>query len=115
MFSVTSRYQGLPTATHRLPDGRTVVYVRRRFCPHPEDLTPIGVHVISPGERNRLDLVAAGEIGDPERWWQIADANRAMDPDALTGPPGRHLRITLPAGLPQGGGVLTVPAGGGRG
>ena len=109
MFSVTSRYQGLPTATHQLPDGRTVVYVRRRFLPRPEDLSPIGSHVVTPAERNRLDLVAAVEFDDAQRWWQIADANRADDPDELTVAPGRVLRITLPAGLPLGGGLLGVP------
>ena len=109
MFTATSRYQGIPTATCELPDGRTVVYVRRRFLPPPEDLTPIGSHVVTSGERNRLDLVATAELGDPELSWQVADANRAMDPDDLTLVPGRRLRITLPAGLPSGGGLFGVP------
>lgn len=111
MFSATSRYQGIPTATYQGPDGRTVVYVLRRFLPQPEDLSPIGAHVVTPGQRNRLDLVAAEELGDPELSWQIADANRAMDPDELTTQPGRRLRITLPTGLPRGGGLLGVPRG----
>jgi hypothetical protein len=112
MFSVTSRYQGIPTATHVLPDGRTVVYVRRRFVPHPEDMAQIGEHVVAPGER--LDQVAAAEFGDPEQAWRIADANRAMDPEELTTTPGRRLRVTLPPGLPQGG-TLGAALGGGPG
>lgn len=107
MFSATSRYQGIATATHRRPGGRDVVYVRRRFMPQPEDLVQIGEHVVGP--RERLDLVAAEELGDPEQAWRIADANRAMNPGELTALPGRRLRITLPAGLPQGGGMLALP------
>ena len=95
MFTSTSRYSGLPVATHRLPDGRTVTYVRRRFVPKPEDLTPLGVHVVLPGER--LDRIAFVELGAAELAWRIADANRALDPDELA-VAGRRLRITLPAG-----------------
>jgi hypothetical protein len=101
MFSITSRYQGIPTAVHTFGDGRAVTFVRRRFVPHPEDLAQIGVHEVRPGERP--DLIAGQEFGDPEQWWRIADANRALDPDELVARPGRRLRITLPAGLPGGG------------
>ncbi|WP_433727425.1 hypothetical protein ACQP2Y_12370 [Actinoplanes sp. CA-051413] len=111
MFSVASRYQPVPTATYELPGGRTVVYVRRRLLPRPEELTTIGVHIVGPAEHNRLDLVAAVELDDPQQWWQLADANRATDPDDLTTPAGRVLRITLPAGLPSGGGLFGVPHG----
>jgi hypothetical protein len=111
VFTVTSRYQGIPTATYQLPDGRMVVYVRRWFLPHPEDLAQIGEHVVQAGERYRLDLIAAKEIDNAELAWQIADANRAMDPDDLTTPPGRRLRVTLPAGIPRGGGLLGAPHG----
>jgi hypothetical protein len=94
MFAITSRYQGLPTATHRLPDGRAVTYVRRRFVPRPEDLTLLREHVVVAGER--LDAIAFGELGDAELAWQVADANRAFDPGELA-VTGRKLRITLPA------------------
>ncbi len=113
MFTASSRYHGIPTTAGQLPDGRTVVYVRRRFLPHPEDLALIGQHLVQPGER--LDLIAFKEFGDPEQAWRIADANRAMRPDDLTDLPGWLLRITLPAGLPQGSGLLAVPGGVGRG
>jgi hypothetical protein len=113
MFAITSRYQGIPTATHSSPDGRRVTYVRRRFLPHPEDLTRIGEHVVRPGDR--LDRIAGQEFGDAEQSWRIADANRVMDPDELTTEPGRHLRITLPANVGLAGGVLTVPGSVGNG
>lgn len=102
MFSITSRYNGVPTAT--LGD---VTYVRRRFLPQPDELARIGEHVVAVGER--LDHIAAKEFGDPEQAWRIADSNRAMDPEELA-VPGRRLRITLPPGLPQGGGVLSPAA-----
>jgi hypothetical protein len=107
MFALTSRYYGIATAAFRLPDGRTVIYVRRRFLPQPEDLVQTGEHVVTAGERP--DLVAAKELGDPEQAWRIADANRVSDPGDLTAQPGRRLRITLPSGLPPGGGMLAVP------
>jgi hypothetical protein len=102
MFPVTSRYNGIPTAT--LGD---VVYVRRRFLPQPDQLAQIGEHVVVVGER--LDLISAREFGDPEQAWRIADANRAMDPTELE-VPGRRLRITLPAGLPGGATAAFDPA-----
>ena len=109
MFSLTSRYQGISTAMLELPDGRTVVYVRRRLLPRPEDLTQIGEHVVRRGER--LDHIAFAEFGDAEQWWRIADAHRYTRLDDLT-VAGRRLRITLPVGLPRGGLVPPTPGGG---
>ena len=106
MLAITSRYYAIDTATYTSGEGRTVVYVRRRFVPQPEALAQLGQHVVQPGERNRLDLVAARENLSSELWWQLADANRAMDPDELTQTAGRVLRVTLPAGIPQGAGML---------
>lgn len=97
----TSRYSGTEVAVHVGADGREVTYLRRRFCPHPEDLALLGEHVVSVGER--LDVLTATELGDPEQFWRIADANRAVRPDALTESPGRRLRITAPEGFPGSG------------
>jgi nucleoid-associated protein YgaU len=102
MFSITSRYAGIPTAVH---NGS--VYVKRRFLPQPNELAQIGEHTVRPGER--LDHIAGQEFGDAEQWWQIADANRAMDPDELTVEPGRRLRITLAAGVPAGATAFATP------
>jgi len=97
-FPPTSRYYGIDTATLKSGDGRTVVYVRRRFLPPPERFALVQEHVVSEGER--LDQVAAKYMGDPEVFWRIADANAAMRPEALTEVVGRRLRITLPEGIP---------------
>ncbi|MFE3389310.1 LysM domain-containing protein [Streptomyces anulatus] len=98
MFELTSRYHGIATEIWTAPDGRTVTYVRRRFLPQPDELAPLGEHVVVGGDR--LDLIAARHFGDPDQDWRIADAHRMVRPDDLTATPGRRLRITLPAGLP---------------
>lgn len=97
-FPPTSRYAGVEVAKLELPDGRVVAYVRRRFIPQPERFALLREHVVHAGER--LDQIAAIHLGDPEQAWRIADANAAMSLEELTEPPGRRLRITLPAGVP---------------
>lgn len=108
MFSATSRYHDLPTATYTMPDGRVVIYVRRRMLPDPASLTPTGTHLVRDGER--LDHVAAAELGDPELFWRIADAQRVLDP-AEPARPGRLLLVTLPAGMPFGAPTTGVTGG----
>lgn len=97
-FPPSSRYADVEIAKLELPDGRTVAYLRRRFIPPPERFALLREHVVQAGER--LDQIAAIHLGDPEQSWRIADANGAASPDELTEPPGRRLRITLPAGVP---------------
>ena len=97
-FPPTSRYAPIATATLKTADGREVVYVKRRFVPAPESLAKVREHIVQAGDR--LDNVTAQQIGDPEQFWQVADANAAFDPAELTAEPGRRLRITLPQGVP---------------
>ena len=97
-FPPTSRYFGIETTTFTGPDGAPVSYLRRRFVPDPSRFATLVEHVVV--EEERLDTIAARYMGDPEAFWRIADANAAMDPQDLTTPPGRRLRITLPEGLP---------------
>jgi hypothetical protein len=97
LFPPTSRYYNLPTQTLTTPDGRTLVYLSRRFCPPPEALTQRAEHTVT--ARDRIDNLAAAYLGDPELAWQICDANRAMRPADLCAEPGRRLRITLPPGI----------------
>ncbi len=97
-FPPTSRYHGIETATLESADGRTIIYVRRRFCPSPERFAFLQEHVVTQGER--LDNITAHYLGDPEQFWRICDANNAMRPDELTETIGRRLRITLPEGIP---------------
>ncbi|WP_322755291.1 LysM domain-containing protein [Frankia sp. Cas3] len=109
MFPPTSRYAGIDTAEHLLADGRTVVHLRRRFPPSPESLATVAMHTVVDGDR--LDNVTARYLGDPEQFWQVCDANRAMRPDELTERPGRRLRITLPVGISGISGISGTGAG----
>lgn len=95
-FPVTSRYYRIATATLQKADGTSVAYLKRRIIPPAESLTLITEHQVKQGDR--MDNLAAAYIGDPEQFWQIADANNAMKPEELTDDHGSWLRITQPAG-----------------
>jgi hypothetical protein len=96
-FAPSSRYAGIEIATMVDASGQMVVYVRRRFVPQPEQFSSIGEHMVASGER--LDNIAALYFGDPELFWRICDANRALRPEELTETAGRRLLITLPQGV----------------
>jgi hypothetical protein len=97
VFSPTSRYAGLPTATITVtgPDGaeHEVTCVRRRLLPRPEDHTMLSEHTLAPGER--LDHVAARYLGDPVQFWRLCDATDVLRPAELE-EPGQRLRISMP-------------------
>ncbi|MCK9495118.1 MAG: LysM domain-containing protein [Dehalococcoidia bacterium] len=99
-FEQNSRYYGLPIARYERPGADPIPYVRRRFIPPVERYTEVERHHVQQGDR--IDRLAAHYLGDPERYWQIADANAAMDPADLTATPGDQISITLPDGI--GGG-----------
>ena len=94
MFGPTSRYYAIPVSTLETSDGRTVAYVRRRFAPQPETLSLVHYYTVTEGER--LDNIAAVQIGDPELFWRVCDANLALRPEELLARPGRRLLIPLP-------------------
>ena len=102
-FPPNSRYAAVEVVVHTEPGGREIAHLRRRFCPDPDQLVQISSHTVTQGER--LDRISAQEIGDPLQFWQIADANRAVRPAALTERLGRRLRITLPEGFGGGAGA----------
>lgn len=91
MFDHTSRYYELETATLITPEGRHLSYKRRRFLPQAETLSRVLEMRVKEGDR--LDTLAADLLGDPEQYWQICDANNAMNPFDLTGEIGRTLHI----------------------
>lgn len=96
-FPAESRYHGVPTRSFTAPDGRKLPYLARRLVPPPEAFATLSYRVVVEGER--LDQVAAQTIGDPEAFWLLCDANRAVWAEELE-EPGRELRLTLPAGVP---------------
>jgi hypothetical protein len=98
IFPPTGRYFGIETATLVVGEGKTILYLKRRFVPGPERFALLQEHVVKQGDR--LDNVTAHYLDDPEQFWRVCDANRAMRPDGLTETIGRRLRITLPEGIP---------------
>ena len=94
MFEPTSRYARLETATFTAADGRAIAYKRRRFLPRGEEM-PLLVEVIV-SQSDRLDLITARTLGDPEQFWRVCDANNAMNPTDLTATPGLTLRVPVP-------------------
>ena len=96
--AANSRYAATETATHTLPDGREVVYLRRRFVPSPENFALLQEHFVVEGDR--LDVLTARYLGDPEQFWRVCDANGALLSDDLTAAAGSVIRITLPEGVP---------------
>jgi len=97
-FPPTSRYHGIESATRETADGRTIVYLRRRFVPSPERFALLQEHTVTEGDR--LDNITAQYLGDPEQFWRICDANGVMNPDELTETIDGRIRITLPEGIP---------------
>ena len=94
MFDPASRYYTVETVQLTAPDGRVVSYKRRRFLPQGEAM-PLLVEVIVT-EGDRLDVITARTLGDPEQFWRVADANDAMNPADLTAEVGRALRVPIP-------------------
>jgi hypothetical protein len=88
MFFKGSRYQ--QTESKSLVDsrGREVRYKLVRFIP---DTRPAYGYAVLAADR--LDNVAFAVFHDPERFWRICDANRAMWPPELTSEPGRIIGI----------------------
>ena len=93
-----SRYASIETTTVTLADGRKVPCLRRRFVPSPEHFALLQEHFVVEGDR--LDVITARYIGDPEQFWRICDANPVLHPDELTATVGSAIRITLPEGVP---------------
>jgi nucleoid-associated protein YgaU len=82
-----SRYKNVGVYQAQDATGRTVNALNIRFIP----VTPAGyLHTFTIDER--LDLLAYRFYGNPEKFWLIADANTAMDPEDLT-QPGNQLLI----------------------
>ena len=82
-----SRYQGVSVLTVTRPDGQSVAAFGIRFIP----ASPAGFRHTVTGDQ-RLDLIAYQYYRNPQKFWLIADANTAMDPEDLL-EPGRQLLI----------------------
>jgi hypothetical protein len=94
MFDSGSRYALIETATVRDGDGRVIAYKRRRFLPQGAAMPLLVEALVAQGDR--LDLITARTLGDPEHFWRVCDANDALDPAELTARPGRRIRVPVP-------------------
>ena len=94
MFDARSRYYNVETATIVSADGRTIAYKRRRFLPAAG--TALVLAEVLPTEGERLDLLTARALGDPEAFWRICDANDRLSPFEILDEAGQTLRIPLP-------------------
>jgi hypothetical protein len=96
MFDPASRYASIEVATIVEPSGRNVAYVRRRFLPQGRSLPTLVEVVVE--QADRLDLITARTLGDPEHFWRVCDANDAMNPFELTADEaiGRFVRVPVP-------------------
>jgi nucleoid-associated protein YgaU len=94
MFARGSRYEAVPEALYVDASGREVPYKLLRLLPPPP--VTVQTHLVVDGDR--LDLLAHRYLGDPELFWRICDANRALRAEELTRETGRLLGI--PLGVP---------------
>jgi nucleoid-associated protein YgaU len=99
-FNGVGRYDRVETAVLNVRTGsgrlRQFRYLRRREFVDPATVVPITQHLVL--RQDRLDLIAATYYGDPTAYWQIAEANDALDPGELDGPQaeGKVLVIPMP-------------------
>ena len=94
MDDTTSRYIAVERAVYTGADGQPLAYLRRRFLPRGESMPALGEAAV--GIDDRLDLIANRALGDPLQFWQICDANDAMNPFDLTAEAGQLLRVPIP-------------------
>ncbi|QRM54373.1 hypothetical protein [Sinorhizobium sp. BG8] len=94
MFFRGSRYEYIAEAEHIGADGRVIRYKRMRFIP-----ATIASQRYVVGTGDRPDLASASTLGDPERFWQLCDANRVMRPVDLTEQAGTIIAVPSPGDL----------------
>ena len=97
MFDPTSRYykDRVSTTSLQTSDGRVITYLKRRFLPQGDEMQTLVEVTVTQGDR--LDLITARTLGDPEQFWRVADANNAMNPFDLTAESGSTLRVPIPS------------------
>lgn len=87
MFESGSRYAQVRDLVYDDGRGRQIPYKALRPIPASAALR---VHTVV--DADRLDLIADAYYDDPEQFWRVCDANRALWPDDLL-EIGRRLAI----------------------
>ena len=94
MFDRNSRYASQPVLGWVDGAGRTRRFFALREVPAPRSQRSADpIHVVSDGER--LDRLTWQNLGDPEQYWRLCDANGALVPDELTSIRGRALVVPI--------------------
>ena len=93
MFFKGSRYEKVETVRITDRTGVEIAYKKVRFISPP---AAEGQHEVSGGDR--IDLIAHKYLKDPERFWRICDANRALWPADLIARAGRRIGIPVSEG-----------------
>jgi nucleoid-associated protein YgaU len=88
MFFKGSRYEKVATDRITNDQGQVVLFKKVRFIP----ATPASAALVV-GQGELLDQIAHRVYQDPELFWLICDANRALWPDDLVAEPGRAILI----------------------
>lgn len=78
VFTRSSRYDRVADRIYADRAGRQLPYKALRFIP---DVQPRGAHLVQ--DLDRLDLISERYFKDPEQFWRVCDANRALRPDDL--------------------------------
>jgi hypothetical protein len=94
MFAPTSRYANVEKTQVVDQDGRVATYIKRRFLPRAEEMPLLAEVTVTEGDR--LDLITARTLGDPEQFWRVCDANNALNPTDLTAESGTAIRVPVP-------------------
>jgi hypothetical protein len=94
MFDYNSRYYDIEAADYISREGKKIRYKRRRFLPKRNELPLLMEVTVTQGDR--LDLIAARALENPEHFWRICDANESMNPFSLTEEIGCVLRVPIP-------------------
>jgi hypothetical protein len=97
-FSPSSRYYNIAVVSLPMNNEESIPYIKRRFVPQADNFATLQLYTVK--QSDRLDNVAYQFIGDPEKFWQICDANNELNPGEITEQPGNTIRITLPQGIP---------------
>ncbi|HOZ84106.1 MAG TPA: hypothetical protein PK191_01365 [Niabella sp.] len=97
-FTVSSRYHSVEITTIEGKKDVPIAYVKRRMISSPDKFYVIQKYQTTEGDRP--DLLGQKFYNDPERFWQICDANVTLDPEELISTPGNTIHISLPNGIP---------------
>ena len=95
MFETNSRYVNIEDASIEI-NGEEKAFKKRRFLPQGDDMTMLQEVRVEEGDR--LDMLAARLLGDPEQFWYICDSNNTMHPLELTSNIGSQIWIARPWG-----------------